>query len=222
VPALLPDPGDEDSEDGEAGLEATGSRYETVLRVVRAMCAHDDDLTQALQDIRARRAADPDDQPPGLPPQVTVLAPPGALQATLDALRIQVLTRTTSSWWDGYGHARGYHAARGDLDVPVAFVTGSGFPLGAWLTAQRAARNRGEVPDERVRLDVVGMTWDPAGGGVDGRLRRAARVQGAARALRGPGNLPDRRRDQAQRMAGHPARRRPRRETRRQAQGPAR
>src|ERR1700730_17270553 len=36
VPALLPDPGDEDGEDGEDGLEASGSRYETVLRVVRA------------------------------------------------------------------------------------------------------------------------------------------------------------------------------------------
>jgi superfamily II DNA or RNA helicase len=161
VPALLPDPGDEDSEDSEARLEATGSRYETVLRVVRAMCAHDDDLTSALQAIRARRAADPDGQPPDLPPQITVLAPPGTLQATLDALRIQVLTRTTSSWWDGYGHARDYHAARGDLDVPVAFVTASGFPLGTWLTAQRAARNRGEVPDERVKLlDEIGMTWD--------------------------------------------------------------
>jgi superfamily II DNA or RNA helicase len=161
VPALLPDPGDEGSEDSRAGLEATGSRYETVLRVVRAMCAHDDDLTQALQAIRARRAADPDGQPPELPPQVTVLAPPGTLQATLDALRIQVLARTTSSWWDGYGHALDYHAARGDLDVPVAFVTGGGFPLGAWLSAQRAARNRGEVPDERVRLlDELGMTWD--------------------------------------------------------------
>jgi len=103
VPALLPDA---DDSDGSAGLDATGNRYENVLRVVRAMCAHDDDLTDVLQATRARRAAGPADQPPELPSRITVLAPPGTLQATLDALRIQVLTRTTSSCWDGYGAAR--------------------------------------------------------------------------------------------------------------------
>ena len=46
------------------------------------------------------------------------MAPPGTLQATLDALRIHVLDKTTFSWWDGYGHARAYHQQHGDLDVP--------------------------------------------------------------------------------------------------------
>jgi superfamily II DNA or RNA helicase len=158
VPALLPDA---DDTDDEAGPDATGNRYENVLRVVRAMCAHDDDLTDALQAARARRAAGPADQPPELPSRITVLAPPGALQATLDALRIQVLSRATSSWWDGYGAARAYYDANGDLGVPVTYVAAGGFLLGTWLTVQRAERNRGAMSADRVRLlDQVGMIWD--------------------------------------------------------------
>jgi superfamily II DNA or RNA helicase len=158
VPALLPDADDSDASDG---LDATGNRYENVLRVVRAMRAHDDDLTDTLQAARTRRAAGPADEPPELPSRITVLAPPGALQATLDALRIQVLTRTTSSWWDGYGTARAYYEAHGDLDVPTAYVAAGGFPLGKWLTAQRAERNRGAMPADRAALlDRIGMIWD--------------------------------------------------------------
>ena len=157
VPALIPDPDEGDS----AGPDATGSRYENVLRVVRAMCAHDDDLTDALLAARTRRAAAPEDQPPDLPPRITVLAPPGTLQAALDALRIHVLTRTTSSWWDGYGAARAYYDSHGDLDVPTTYVTEGRFGLGTWLTVQRTDRNRGAMPPDRIRLlDRAGMIWD--------------------------------------------------------------
>jgi len=160
VPALLPDT---DDSDRDGGPDAAGNRYENVLRVVRAMCAHDDDLTDALQAARSRRAAGPADQPPELPSRITVLAPRGALQATLDALRIQVLTRTTSSWWDGYGAARARYQAHGDLDVPTSYteVLAGGFPLGKWLTLQRAERNRGAMPAGRAQLlDQIGMIWD--------------------------------------------------------------
>jgi len=153
VPALVPD----DGEDGEPG----GGRYEHVLNVIRAMCAHDADLADALGAARAARAADPGG-PVRLPSRVAVTGPPGILQATLDALRIHVLARTTSSWWDGYGYARAYHQEHGNLDVPHSYITAGGFPLGAWLSAQRAGRNSGTLSPERIRLlDALGMIWDP-------------------------------------------------------------
>jgi hypothetical protein len=152
VPALVPDGG----EDGEPD----GGRYEHVLNVIRAMCAHDADLTEALGAARAARAADPGG-PATLPPRVAVIGPPGILQATLDALRIHVLDKTTSSWWDGYGHARAYHQEHGNLDVPHAYVTAGGYPLGTWLSAQRAERNSGTLAAERIRLlNALGMIWD--------------------------------------------------------------
>jgi hypothetical protein len=157
VPALIPDPDEQDS----GGPDPTGNPFENVVRVVRAMCAHDDDLADALQAARASRAAGPADQPPDLPSRITVLAPPGTLQATLDALRLHVLTRTTSSWWDGYGAARAYYRSHGDVDVPASYVTEAGYPLGNWLAGQRTDRNRGAMPPDRIRLlDRTAMIWD--------------------------------------------------------------
>jgi superfamily II DNA or RNA helicase len=152
VPALVPDEG----EDGEPDA----GRYEHVLNVIRAMCAHDADLAEALGAARAARAANPGG-PVRLPAQVTVIGPPGILQATLDALRIHVLDKTASSWWDGYGHARAYHQEHGNLDVSHAYVTADGYPLGTWLSAQRARRNDGTLTAERIRLlNALGMIWD--------------------------------------------------------------
>jgi superfamily II DNA or RNA helicase len=154
VPALLPD-------DGQDAGPQDGGRYETVLRVVRAMCAHDKALTARLDAARVRRAAAPPDQPAELPSQITVLAPPGTLGATLDALRIHVVAGTTSSWLESYGHARAHHGEHGDLDVPGSHVTAGGFRLGNWLSWQRTDRNRGALADDRVQLlDSLGMTWD--------------------------------------------------------------
>jgi hypothetical protein len=96
-----------------------------------------------------------------MPAQITVQAPDGTLARTLDALRVRIIDGTTSSWWDGYGHARAYHDQPGNLDVPTTFVTAGGFRLGTWLTAQRAGRNSGTIPADRIRhLDQIGMIWD--------------------------------------------------------------
>ena len=117
VPALLPDA--DDSDGGRAGRDREPVR-DRAPRRPRDVRPRRRPHRRARQAARVRRAADPAGQPAELPSRITVLAPPGTLQATLDALRIQVLSRATSSWWDGYGHARAYHDAHGDLDVPVS------------------------------------------------------------------------------------------------------
>jgi superfamily II DNA or RNA helicase len=159
VPALIPSsPGgtDDDAEDG--------GRYQHILRVVRALCAHDETLSAGLGAARASRAdARGGDRPGGqpVPAPIIVQAPEGTLARTLEALRVRIIDGTASSWWDGYGHARAYHDEHGDLDVPTTYVTAGGFGLGKWLSVQRADRNRGAMPPDRVRLlDQAGMIWD--------------------------------------------------------------
>jgi hypothetical protein len=96
-----------------------------------------------------------------MPPQIIVQAPEGTLARTLDALRVRIIDGTASSWWDGYGHARAYHGEHGNLDAPTGYLTAGGFRLGAWLSAQRAERNSGTLPADRIRLlDLTGMIWD--------------------------------------------------------------
>lgn len=160
VPALLPDNPDAGPADGD--VPGDGGRYQHVLRVVRALCAHDETLSAGLGAARASRP--PDGGGPGgqqMPAQITVQAPAGTLAWTLDALRVRIIDGTASSWWDGYGHARAYHDQHGNLDVPTTFVTAGGFRLGTWLTAQRAERNSGTLPAGRIgHLDQIGMIWD--------------------------------------------------------------
>jgi superfamily II DNA or RNA helicase len=155
VPALLPD-------DGQDGIPADGGRFETVLRVLSAMGAHDETLATELGAARTRHAAG-QGGPAELPARVSVLAPPGTLSDTLDALRLHVVTGTTSSWHDGYGHALAWHQQHGDLGIPNKHVTASGFRLGAWLTYQRTQHGRGQLAAARARLlDDLGIVWDPA------------------------------------------------------------
>lgn len=53
-----------------------------------------------------------------------------------------------------------YYLEHGDLEVPIKYETPSGFGLGVWLGAQRAAHKAGELPQEQVeRLDALGMDW---------------------------------------------------------------
>ena len=46
------------------------------------------------------------------------------------ALSIRMIDRTTSPWWDGYGHAQAYHARHGTLDVPSRTSPTTGTPSG--------------------------------------------------------------------------------------------
>ena len=63
-------------------------------------------------------------------------------------------------WEQNYAAATQYYLEHGDLEVPIKYETSSGFGLGVWLGAQRAAHKAGELPQEQVeRLDALGMDW---------------------------------------------------------------
>ncbi len=134
--------------------DGDGGRYQHVLRVVRALCAHDETLAAGLGATRAGRAPGDGGGPggPPMPAQVIVHAPDGTLARTLDALRVRILEGTVSSWWDGYGHARAYRETHGHLDVPGGYAAPDGFGLGGWLIRQRIVRHRGQLADDPVGL----------------------------------------------------------------------
>jgi len=155
VPALIPDP-----DDDNADAAGDGGRYENVLRVVRALCAHDDALAAGLDKARAARAST-GSREPELPSQIVVHAPPGTVEQALDALRIRIVDATTPAWHDGYGHASAYHQQHGHLKIPHAWTCPDGFRLGSWLTSQRVGRNAGQLAGDRIAaLDELGMIWD--------------------------------------------------------------
>lgn len=71
-----------------------------------------------------------------------------------------VWSTSNDLWEQNYAAATQYYLEHGDLEIPIKYETPSGFGLGVWLGAQRAAHKAGELPQEQVeRLDALGMDW---------------------------------------------------------------
>lgn len=84
------------------------------------------------------------------------------LVAQFEGLEAIGMVWSTSNdlWEQNYAAATQYYLEHGDLEVPIKYETPSGFGLGVWLGAQRAAHKAGELPQEQVeRLDALGMDW---------------------------------------------------------------
>jgi superfamily II DNA or RNA helicase len=149
------------ADEPDAAAQADLVGYHTVWEVVRAMRAHDETLAAALdlqrQACRADRWT--------LPDKIEVRVPDGYdIERYLRHMTIQLITATTSPWWEGYGAATAYHAAHGHLGIAVDHRTDTGYPLGRWLHHQRKARRSGVLTTARIAaLDSLGMLWDPRG-----------------------------------------------------------
>lgn len=73
---------------------------------------------------------------------------------------IGMVWSTSNDLWEQNYAATQYYLEHGDLEVPIKYETPSGFGLGVWLGAQRAAHKAGELPQEQLeRLDALGMDW---------------------------------------------------------------
>ena len=71
-----------------------------------------------------------------------------------------VWSTSNDLWEQNYAAATQYYLEHGDLEVPIKYETPSGFGLGVWLGAQRAAHKAGELPQEQLeRLDALGIDW---------------------------------------------------------------
>lgn len=84
------------------------------------------------------------------------------IQNRIERLEAIGMVWSTSNdlWEQNYAAATQYYLEHGDLEVPIKYETPSGFGLGVWLGAQRAAHKAGELPQEQVeRLDALGMDW---------------------------------------------------------------
>ena len=154
VPAVLPD--DNENAAGGAG------QWENVVRVVRALAAHDDRLAASLTGIRASRPVGSrhGGPEPALPACIAVQAPPGTAARVLNALRVRIIEATTSSWWDWYALLRAYHREHGHADPPANYRAPGGQLLGRWLAGEKNDHARGVLAAERAAaLEELGVTW---------------------------------------------------------------
>ncbi len=78
----------------------------------------------------------------------------------LESIGIQWESMASRSWKSYYQAAFDYYKEHGNLTVNIKYVTDDGIALGAWLSSQRYAHQKGKMPkDQQVLLDAIGMSW---------------------------------------------------------------
>ena len=83
-------------------------------------------------------------------------------QSRIERLEAIGMVWNTSSdqWAQNYAAAAQYYLEHGDLEMPIKYETPSGFGLGVWLGAQRAAYKDGELTQSQIdQLNALGMDW---------------------------------------------------------------
>ena len=66
-----------------------------------------------------------------------------------------------NQWNDYYELAAEYYEEKGDLLVPLRYVTVKGRALGSWISTQRSAYKSGKLSKDRIELlEKIGMAWD--------------------------------------------------------------
>lgn len=159
------------------GLEAAGS-------VLRALRAHDDNLSSRLDEARRALGNSRADYRRQLRQlyrhRILLDLPPQATAEVAQAIHVAVLRDATSDWEEAYGHLERWVDNNGTADVPQSTTTstrdGDPFALGVWVSTQRGRQKRGTLPDEQqAALECLpGWTWDAVRSRVEHRINALA------------------------------------------------
>lgn len=141
------------------------SPFAPVWQVIRALAAHDETLAARLTELRRRLGSDK-----GQLDAVGRLHLPEWLHITgtpvpdgfVEAVNVQMIRSTTSSWEELLGACTAFHSEYGHLRVPPDHVTPGGFPLYERLCTVRQRRKNGTLdPQRESQLEKLGITWEP-------------------------------------------------------------
>ncbi len=77
----------------------------------------------------------------------------------LDAIGMVWKTKPEQKWDKGYAEAKAFYEAYGNLKVPVAYVSPSGYKLGSWIADRREKGKEKHSPDQQKQLEELGMVW---------------------------------------------------------------
>ncbi len=80
--------------------------------------------------------------------------------ARLNELGMRWGNKADLLWEQGFAEAKQYALQKQNLDVPLAYISESGYKLGAWINDQKEKHNAGKLkPERKQRLDDLGMYW---------------------------------------------------------------
>ena len=79
--------------------------------------------------------------------------------ARLDGIGMVWKTKPEQQWDKGYEEAKAYYDAYGNLNVPVSYVSPSGYKLGHWIVDRREKGKAKHSIERQEQLNALGMVW---------------------------------------------------------------
>jgi superfamily II DNA or RNA helicase len=144
----------EDNDDVDEVLSS--SPFKKVWAVINALRAHDDDLSNALDQLRyklGRRGI------VGKPDKIVFDLPTTISHDFEEALNTRLIESTTASWKFWYGLLERFFIENGHCKVIEGYITEDGHNLSNWVGVQRS--NKDIISMDRVQLlDKIGFIWD--------------------------------------------------------------
>ena len=78
----------------------------------------------------------------------------------LDEIGMIWESRFDASWEKGFSEAERFFRENHHLEVPMGYLSPSGYKLGRWILEQRGKAKKDSYPEERrKRLETIGMVW---------------------------------------------------------------
>ncbi len=79
--------------------------------------------------------------------------------ARLDSIGMVWKTKPEQRWEKGFREANAYYERYGNLNVPVSYVSPSGYKLGNWIADRREKGKEKHSKEQQRQLDAIGMVW---------------------------------------------------------------
>lgn len=147
--------------DGESTPDTVlfGSSFKSIWDVLNALKSHDDILSEELDSIRVGLGKNGVTQVASGFRKITVDMPSSVGREFVDALKTRLVESTTNPWSFWFGLLCRYVDENGSSQVPASFVTSNGYPLGSWVSTQRA--NKGKLSIQQIKKieSIPGWTW---------------------------------------------------------------
>ncbi|MFI5987734.1 Helicase associated domain protein [Streptomyces sp. NPDC051555] len=148
---------------GEDTDDLLGSNlYKPLWRVLQALRAHDDRISDRLAVTQQPSRPEPNDDEHGahIPLDVTFDHPFPA-DTIAQAFRLRVLYPRDASFRRGLDSATAYYETFGHLDVPQLHDDEDDFALGRWINRMRKAYAAGSLKPRQIKaLEHIGMIWN--------------------------------------------------------------
>jgi predicted helicase len=135
VPIFIDSESEDDLED-----EARATKFEGLMAVLNALQEQDQDLVDIIRSHREDRRRGEPFNPRTFGEKVKVIGDFVSLDKISESISVRIVDLIGSSWDEMYGRLAVFQKLNGHCRVKAGLKTEDGYPIGQWVSTQRANR----------------------------------------------------------------------------------